>query len=210
MKTKMKKIVYATLTVVLSVFSTFAEEATAAFPCWNEKVASFSSLTNDFGLKVYELTGAAKDVALESGIYYVPTNMTFTGEASTSNAEPGGNGLRIATNAVVYIYIPEGVTLTATGGEGLSCGDATSAESGISAAHGLKAVEKVLDGIRYIDYERENGTHRQPGEHYATAATGGGAGILVPTNSCLIVYGGLNRGRRRGHRLEWRARILED
>ena len=118
------RVVCTTLVVVLSVFPSFAAEANSAFPCWNEKVEAFTSLSDNLGLKVYELTDAAKGVDLESGIYYVPTNMTFTGEDAASNDEPGGNGLRIATNATVYIYIPEGITLEVFGGAGMDAVEA--------------------------------------------------------------------------------------
>ena len=49
---------------------------------------------------------------LSSGVYYLSQDKTFG--SSTS----GTNGLKIAANATVYIYIPSGVTLTAYGKDG--------------------------------------------------------------------------------------------
>ena len=56
-------------------------------------------------------TGSSSGYTLSSGRYYVTRNITF------SNGDCG-SGLTIADGATVYIYIPEGVTLTATGGNG--------------------------------------------------------------------------------------------
>ena len=59
-----------------------------------------------------ELTGSTSGMTLDSGYYFIRENTTF------SNATAGGSGLSIADKAIVYIYIPEGVTLTATGAAG--------------------------------------------------------------------------------------------
>ena len=49
---------------------------------------------------------------LKTGTYYITANKIFDGKKSS------GNGLVIANNATVYIYIPKGVTLTAYGKDG--------------------------------------------------------------------------------------------
>ena len=54
-------------------------------------------------------TGGSTGYTLSSGHYYIDENITF------SNGDTG-SGLTIADGATVYIYIPEGVTLTAIGG----------------------------------------------------------------------------------------------
>lgn len=53
---------------------------------------------------------------LTQGFYYVEPNTTV----SCTNSNWGGNGITIANNATVYIYIPEGSTLVATGTKGNS------------------------------------------------------------------------------------------
>lgn len=58
-----------------------------------------------------ELTGGTPKT-LSSGLYYVTKDVSYT------NTSAGGNGLAIKSGATVYIYIPSGCTLTATGGAG--------------------------------------------------------------------------------------------
>ena len=55
------------------------------------------------------LSGYYWGQTLSSGRYHVDKNVTYYNSS-------GGSGLTIAENATVYIYISEGVTLTATGG----------------------------------------------------------------------------------------------
>ena len=55
------------------------------------------------------LSGSFSGQTLSSGRYYVNKDVSYFNSS-------GGSGLTIAENATVYIYISEGVTLTATGG----------------------------------------------------------------------------------------------
>ena len=55
--------------------------------------------------------GSSRGRTLTSGQYYVTRDVTF------SNGSAGGSGLTIAGGATVHIYIPKGVTLTASGAD---------------------------------------------------------------------------------------------
>lgn len=59
-----------------------------------------------------ELTGYTGVYSLSGGIYYLTKDATYNGYHA------GRNGLSIASGTTVYIYIPQGVTLTAYGGAG--------------------------------------------------------------------------------------------
>ena len=65
---------------------------------------------------VTPLTTSTGGKQLTQGFYYVEPNTTV----SCTNSTWGGNGITIANNATVYIYIPEGSTLVATGTKGNS------------------------------------------------------------------------------------------
>ena len=54
--------------------------------------------------------GSSSGKTLQSGRYYVTKNISFTNSST-------GSGLTIAPQSVVYIHVPKGVTLTATGGD---------------------------------------------------------------------------------------------
>ncbi|MBR6697576.1 MAG: InlB B-repeat-containing protein [Lachnospiraceae bacterium] len=69
--------------------------------------------------------------SLSSGVYYLSADKTF---GSTSS---GSNGLKIASNATVYIYIPAGVTLTAIGRNGSGT---TGGYAGILVPSGSKLI----------------------------------------------------------------------
>ena len=71
-----------------------------------EKVAAESVLYPDW---THLSAGSSSGRTLSAGRYYVDQNITFSNVAT-------GSGLTIASGATVYIYIPAGVTLTATGG----------------------------------------------------------------------------------------------
>ena len=66
------------------------------------------SALNDW---TYLSNGSTTGYTLSSGHYYVTENITFSNGAT-------GSGLTIASGATVYLYIPQGVTLTAIGGKG--------------------------------------------------------------------------------------------
>ena len=166
--------------ILTSVCSVYAVQP------WSGQTEAFSSLVEGTGLKVYKLEKS--DSVLTSGIFYVAENMSFEGQDAASNKEPGGDGLRIAPDSTVYIYIPEGVTLTAKGGAGCKSEDVHQEEMRV----GLVTNVCEHAGIRYVSFERENGKHQLlgvSGVHTNTVATGGGAGIFVPSSSKLVVFG---------------------
>ena len=70
---------------------------------YNDTTTALSSLAGSTGLKIYRLTSDDAGKELTSGIYYVDEDLTFTGADSTSSSEAGGNGLKIADGATVYI-----------------------------------------------------------------------------------------------------------
>ncbi|MGN0339552.1 MAG: MBG domain-containing protein [Lachnospira sp.] len=55
---------------------------------------------------------------LYSGTYYLDSNVTVSSYSSSSSSSRDRSALIVSDNATVYIYIPNGVTLTATGGNG--------------------------------------------------------------------------------------------
>ena len=55
--------------------------------------------------------GSSRGRTLTSGQYYVTRDVTF------NNGSAGGSGLTIAGGATVHIYVPKGVTLTASGAD---------------------------------------------------------------------------------------------
>ena len=107
-----------------------------------------------------EFNASAGD-ELNTGRYIVKTSKSLSGS--------GTNGLKIKAGATVLLYIPEGVTLTVTGANG---GNAT---AGGSPANATATANN-------------EGSNSPAG----TAGAGGGggyAGILVPSNSTLIITG---------------------
>ena len=71
------------------------------------------------------IPGGRTGVTLAPGYYYA------TGDCTFANSTAGGSGLTIS--GTVYIYVPEGITLTCTGGHGSG---ATGAGAGIELAEG--------------------------------------------------------------------------
>ena len=51
-------------------------------------------------------------------MYTVTENVTLTGAAAPSTTVAAVNGLKVAAGATAVLYIPKGVTLTVTGGNG--------------------------------------------------------------------------------------------
>lgn len=103
------------------------------FPIFGEYVPVMISKAAVGPTTVTKLEGGTTQT-LSSGLYYVADDVSYI------NTSTGGSGLAIASGATVYIYIPEGKTLTAKGANG-------------------------------------------------SGTIGGGAGILVPSNSTLIFLG---------------------
>ena len=89
----MKKI-FSALVMLLSLGSTLWIENVSAMPGWQPLSE-----------------GSSRGRTLTSGQYYVTRDVTF------SNSNTGGSGLTIAGGATVYLYVPRGVTLTASGAD---------------------------------------------------------------------------------------------
>ena len=148
-------------------------------------------------------TNAAKDLysssysagsELSSGVYYLSANKTFGSSSS------GTNGLKIASGATVYIYIPAGVTLTAIGRDGYNTtSDVYVGYAGILVPSGSKLVflgegTVVAQGGNAGNGSKGgNGTsynleHSDSGDTLAVPAGGkggfggGGAGAGIGTN----------------------------
>lgn len=134
-----------------------------------------SKLWSD-NFKVQGLT--ASDTELKDHTVYCVTNdLTFS--ATTA----GESALKVAEGAKVYLYIAEGKTLTCTGANGA---DATSGANGSSPSYTVN--NHVVDdcGISINEYEF---SVIPAGGAGGAGATGGGAGILLPTGAHLAVFG---------------------
>ena len=143
-------------------------------------------------------TNVAKDLysssysggsTLSSGVYYLSANKTF------GSASSGTNGLKIASGATVYIYIPAGVTLTANGKNGSGT---TGGYAGILVPSGSKLVFLGEGTVVAKGGKAGNGADGGKGDDfpYSTSgseqlyvpaggkggAGGGGAGAGIGTN----------------------------
>lgn len=181
-----KRILTGVLTaamVVTSVNLPGMATSVQAATVYDNTTTALSELSGSTGLKIYRLTSADAGKELESGIYYVDEDLTFTGVDSTSSSQAGGNGLKIADGATVYIYIAEGKTLTATGGKGYAGTDGANGTQGkVTVTNG----KGTHNGITYPEITSyENGKGGAGG----SGATGGGAAIYVPTGSQIAILG---------------------
>ena len=88
-------------------------------------VMNQNSVTGEW---TYLSSGSSSGYSLPSGHYYVTQNITFSNGAT-------GSGLTIANGATVYLYVPQGVTLTARGG---NANGQTGAGAGIQLPKGSK------------------------------------------------------------------------
>ena len=139
------------------------------------------STMNDW---TYLSNGSSTGYTLSSGHYYVTENITF------SNGDTG-SGLTIASGATVYLYIPQGVTLTATGG---NASGVTGAGAGIELPSGstlyLMGKGKVeayggnaangsngSNGSNACQSESDNYIHGGNGGDGGNGGGGAGAGI---------------------------------
>ena len=179
-----KRILTGVLTAAMVVTSVNLPGMTTsvqAATVYNDTTTALSSLAGSTGLKIYRLTSDDAGKELTSGIYYVDEDLTFTGADSTSSSEAGGNGLKIAGGATVYIYIADGKTLTATGGNGYA---GTDGENGTAGS--MNIVNGTTQGITYTTAKySENGAGGAGG----SGATGGGAAIYVPNSSKIAILG---------------------
>ena len=183
-KKMMKQICAAGLAAVLALTSLELPRMTVRAHAEEvgEVPLELSVLSTNTGLEIKKLT--EQDGVLQSGVYYVDEDLTFTGKNSTNVNEPGGNGLRIATGAAVYIYVAEGKTLTASGGNGYQAQDSPDAPDGDIAFYPRSTV--LRDGITYSYPGMQK---EQKGGAGGTGATGGGAAIYVPSDTDFVLFG---------------------
>lgn len=92
---------------LISVFLTVCLIISMSNMCLISANAATGTKASDAAIDLATLSAGAE---LSSGVYYLSESKTF-GSTSTMN-----NGLKIKSGATVYIYVPEGVTLTAVGG----------------------------------------------------------------------------------------------
>lgn len=118
------------------------------------------------------------DRVLRGGcVYEVTTNCTFEG------TKAGESGLIVAEGQSAYIHIARGATLTCVGGSGA---DASNGGDGQMPRFAQKTWQENEGGIKYevMDFKTADA-----GEGANRGGGGGGAGILVPANSSLTVFG---------------------
>ena len=184
LKMTAKRILTGVLTAAMVVTSVNLPGMTSsvqAAEVYNDTTTALSSLAGSTGLKIYRLTSADAGKELTSGIYYVDEDLTFTGADSTSSSQAGGNGLKIADGATVYLYIADGKTLTATGGNGYAGTDGKNGTAG-----SMDIVNSTTQGITYTKAKYSaNGAGGAGG----SGATGGGAAIYVPNSSKIAILG---------------------
>lgn len=113
-------------------------------------------------------------------VYYVRTNTTFTGRAAADRSAAGESALTVASNACVYIYIPAGTTLTCRGGAGC---DAAQGEGRKAPAVSFRQLTDYGVSCNYADFAPSAAGMGGRG------ASGGGAGIFVPSGSTLAIFG---------------------
>ena len=168
--------------VVTSVNLPGMATSVQAATVYNDTTTALSELAGSTGLKIYRLTSDDAGKELTSGIYYVDEDLTFTGADSTSSSQAGGNGLKIADGATVYIYIADGKTLTATGGNGYAATNGANGTDGDITTSGSSSVS----GLKFTFPGK---AQQAAGGTGGTGATGGGAGIFVPASSKLVCIG---------------------
>ena len=134
-----------------------------------------SSLAGNSGLDFIDMTKITAGSTLDSGIYYITKSIELNKDKTQKN------GLAVAENATVYLYIPENLKLTVYGGNGA---DATNAGEGSLGS--MVWIEKNLAGL-YVKcpYSCTSGSAGAAG----SIATGGGAAIYVPQNANLVILG---------------------
>lgn len=157
-------------------------------------VAAFAATGTKASDAAIDLATLSNGAELASGVYYLSESKTF-GATNTMN-----NGLKIKSGATVYIYVPEGVTLTAIGGgtntarrQGGYAGILLPSSStliilgeGKVVATGGRAgngADGSVGGSGYVN----SGSYYYAGYGGAGGAGGGGAGAGIGTNGG---YGG--------------------
>ena len=134
-----------------------------------------STWTGSTSLAINQLTGS--ETNLNTGIYYLKNDLTYNADKSRKN------GLAIGENQTVYLYIPEGVTLTVYGQDGT---DATNGGNGTEGQFGASS-PFFTNGITLNENPGKATTTN--GAAGGTGAIGGGAAIYVPSSAKLVVLG---------------------
>lgn len=134
-----------------------------------------SKLWSD-NFKVQGLTASDKELK-DHTVYCVTNDLTFT--ATTA----GESALKVASGAKVYLYIAEGKTLTCTGANGA---DAKAGANGSSPSYTVQQRDDDGCGIAINMYDFKS---IPTGGAGGSGATGGGAGILLPSDASLAVFG---------------------
>lgn len=176
------------------------EYAASDEPADDAMIATFAA-NNIAADKAVDLATKSSGATLSSGAYYLTASRTF-GSSGTSN-----NGLRIASGAYVYIYLPKGVTLTAVGG-GTNSARSTGGYAGILLPSNATLVFLGEGTVIATGGRAGNGTSGSSGSngyissgsyYYGGAggsggAGGGGAGAGIGTNGGTGGSGGSSAG----------------
>lgn len=167
-----------TLSLILAISTILLISAVPCSMAYAETAAEVRSSLTSSALTFCELTG--QETELADGIYYLTSDLSYTGSDASEAGKSGTPGLKIADGATVYIYIPEGVKLTCTGGRGF---DAVPGEDGKEVQTVSSKVTESGIGYTRISYNTQSTAKGGAG------ATGGGAGIYVPKNASIAVFG---------------------
>lgn len=135
---------------------------------YDNTTTALSELSGSTGLKMYELTSSDAGAQLDSGIYYINSDLTLNADKSHYN------GLKIAENVTAYIYIPEGTTLTVYGQDGANAtngGDATEGEFEFRT----EEIKGVTYSTAYVKSDATSGTAGSGATLKATGGKGGNA-----------------------------------
>ena len=149
----------------------------------------------------YLSSGSSSGISLQSGYYYVTNDMEFSNKASES-------GLSIAPGATVYLYIPKGVTLRATGGNadgqrGAGAGILLPQNSTLCLQGGGTVIARGGNAARGGDGQTGYDAYLDPGETILGGSGGnggnggGGAGAGIGTCGANGGTGG-SGGQRTG------------
>ncbi len=114
-------------------------------------------------------------------VYYLTNNLEFVGANAADGKQAGSPGLAVASNATVYIAIPEGMKLTCRGGTGFAATVGGNASSPAVTNYEDKLYRGLTNHLAIFNIPA--------GGAAGTSASGGGPGILVPKGSKLAVYG---------------------
>lgn len=112
--------------------------------------------------------GSSNGYELRPGRYYITRNLTF------SNNTIGGSGMSVSSGATVYLHIPKGVTLTATGHD---ASGQTGAGAGILLPEGSTLVLEGGGTVKAKGGNAANGGNGSRGGNAGWQESGDGNGI---------------------------------